>query len=161
VISIGFSYRSGNLVSWVIRKMTHSDVSHAWLLVDDVTLRGKIVMEAGFAGWETESYEQFLAQNTVVATIDMKCDLSKGIEAAREWLGSSYDFMGLLGAFVVIVGRWFKFMWHNPFNSSKTLFCSEAIARVLQEANYPGAASLDPGTVTPQDLYTFLKNSAS
>ena len=41
------------------------------------------------------------------------------------------------------------------------MFCSEAIVRTLQAANYPGASALDPASTTPEALLEFMEGQSA
>jgi hypothetical protein len=47
----------------------------------------------------------------------------------------------------------------NPFRSSRSMFCSESIARCMQWAGHPDARSFAPKETTPQDLLTFYRQA--
>jgi hypothetical protein len=160
MIQVGFSYRRGNLVSWLIRKITRSRVSHVWLAIMDPHFGSTIlVMEAEFTGWQMVDLTQFLKKNTIVSLIQPKVSLATGLQLSAKWLGEPYNFEGLLGAFIVVVGQWLKRKWKNPWESPKSVFCSEAIVRILQASNYPGAQNLDPGSASPGQILTFLEEA--
>ncbi len=72
-------------------------------------------------------------------------------------MGSAYDFGGLIGQAFVQLGRWFKRKVRNPLSSSRSMFCSESIARCMQWAEHPDAKSFTPKETTPQDLLTFYR----
>jgi hypothetical protein len=61
----------------------------------------------------------------------------------------------------MIVAGWCKRKIRNPLHDPDSMLCSEAIVRVLQAAQYPGAASLDPPSTTPEALLEFLDGQSS
>lgn len=157
MICVGFSTHSGNVVSRLIRWMTGSKASHTWLLVDDALFGTEMVMEATEVGFRFITYSRFKAEgNDIVTVVTPAFPLKPGMRQAAMWLGERYDFGGLLGSAVVLLGRWLRRKWKNPLGSSKAMFCSEAVVRVMQAAGYPGSAALDPESITPQDLLDFL-----
>lgn len=156
MIRVGFSYRNGNVLSKLIRKLTHSKTSHTWLLVDDSVLGSQIVIEASLAGFACVDYDYFKKKNQIVAVVEPKYSLDQGLKKIAKDLGEPYDYVGLFGQLVVIVGKWFRRKWHNPFVSKKSMFCSEAITMVLQGSDYPGAKLMVPSDTSPQDLLDFL-----
>jgi hypothetical protein len=158
MIRIGFSTVTSNLVSRIIRWFSRSKASHAWLLVSDETFGLELVMEASEMGFRLVPFESFKKKNTIVALFDPVVPLESGVKEAATWLGESYDFLGLFGALFVILGRWLKRKWKNPFHSSKSMFCSEAVVRVLQSVAYPGTEGMNPDSVTPQDLLDLLSS---
>jgi hypothetical protein len=158
VIQIGFSTHPGNWISAMIRFFTKSKVSHAWILLDDDYFGTKMVMEAvGIGGFRMVTYKTWLAEgNKVVQLINPLVPLDTSVKAAIDWLGDSYDRLGFWGYAWVLFGRWMKKRWRNPFRSSKEMTCSEAVTRIVQAANWPGAEELDPESTDPQTLMVFL-----
>jgi len=151
---IGFSTRNDNPLSKLIRWLTGSKCSHTWLLVDDPS--GQMVLQAEQTFVATP-WEQFNSGgNIIVALVDSAVPLDKGIADAKTWLGEKYDVEGLIGMFLVLVGRWFRVKLRNPLQNSKQLFCSEAVAKVLKESGYPGTENMDPSSTSPQDLYDLV-----
>lgn len=154
---IGFSTpKRFNPFSWAIRRITGSEASHAWFTYHDRDWDLPMVLDAHETGFRLITLDAFRARNKIVAIVATKQDLDPGLRQAALWLGSRYDFAGLIGMVVVLVGRWFKRRWRNPFRSSRSVFCSESVVRVLREVKYPGAENLDPESTTPQDLMEFL-----
>jgi len=116
-----------------------------------------MVMEATEVGFRYIPFSVFSGKNDVLEVITPPHPLDKGVHMANAWLGESYDFVGLFSTFFVIVGRWLKRKVKNPGQSSRAMFCSEAVTRVIQASEYPGTVDLDPASVTPQDLLDLLK----
>jgi len=157
MIRIGFSTHQNNVMSRLIRWFTGSKVSHTWLLIEDAFFGVEMVMEATETGFRLIPYTNFKAEgNDIVAVLDPAHPLDAGVRQAALWLGERYDFTGLFGSAFVLLGRWLKRKWRNPFDAPQSMFCSEAVTRVLQAAAYPGAQNLDPAATTPQDLLDFL-----
>jgi len=160
-VKVGFSTGLKNPLSWLIRTFTKSDVSHAWLLIEGAFMGHDMVMEAHETGYRLIPFFVFEKKTHVVRILTPKHPLEDGIQSQIDDLGSSYDFPGLFGNLFVIVGRWFKVKWRNPFGSSKAMFCSEAIVRAMQGCNYPGSEQLDPEATNPNDLIAFFQAESS
>lgn len=154
-IRIGFSTTAG-LLSWAIRAVTRSSVSHCFLLCEFYGV--PVAMEAHEREFRIQSFDVFCAQNKLLALVTPAVDLTPAMPDAAMWLGSGYDFAGLAGNLVVRAGRWMRRVWRNPFRSPDSQFCSEACTRVLQLAHHPGADMLDPEATAPQDLLMFLQS---
>ena len=158
-IRVGFSIRNGNALSWLIRKLTKSPVSHTWLLYYSEDFQCDMVLEATVEGFRTLPLEAFKAQgSTVIQIFAPKYSLDAGFAAMKDDIGERYDVDGLLGAFIPIMGAWFKRKWHNPFHSSKELFCSEAVTKCMQYSDYPDSSALIADDVNPKQLYDFFAN---
>jgi hypothetical protein len=156
VTRIGFSTGKGNPVSAIIRFFTGSRASHAWLLVHDPLFDMELVMEAHEVGFRLVPFKTFRKANRIVAIVDPQHPLDPGVREAAKWLGSQYDFRGLFGMMFVIAGRVFRRKWKNPFRSARSMFCSEAVVRVLRASGFPDATRLSAEDTTPQDLMDFF-----
>lgn len=152
---VGFS-TSTSPVSAVIRTLTRSRASHAWFLYRDTDLGLDMVLEAVGSGLRLIPFEVWRHHNRVVATVPLGRSLNQGLAHAVMWIGTRYDGGGLFGMAVVMVGRWFRRTWRNPWASSRALFCSEVVVRALQRDGFPGAERLDPEGTSPADLMAFL-----
>ena len=157
MVRVGFSTRTKNIFSRLIRWLTGSKTSHTWLLFEDSFFCLPMVMEATETGFRLIPYDNFKAEgNDIVAVIEPPYPLDEGVQQAARWLGERYDFTGLLGSVIVLLGRWFKRKWKNPLAASKAMFCSEAVVWVMRAAKYPGSEAFDPEATTPQDLLDFF-----
>src|SRR5512133_1012852 len=134
MVFVGFSSpRRWNPLSALIRAMTHSRTSHAWLLVEDPAFKLRLVLEAHSSGFRLISFTRFVKENVVVALVEPSAPLDAGLPAAGFWLGESFDVLGLFGIFLTLIGRWFRQRpWRNPFPTASALFCSESVVRVLR-----------------------------
>lgn len=157
-VQVGFS-TSGDLISRVIRFFTKATVSHTFLVIHSPLLLENMVIEAAWAGFRMTTMSRFKTKNTVVALMEPVVPLDRGLKRAVSWLGESYDYTGLFGmAYVIMLGRWLRRKVKNPGHNPHAVFCSEAVAMVLQESRYPGADELNPSETTPGDLYEFMRS---
>lgn len=158
---IGFSTTQA-LLSRVIRFFTRSPVSHAFLVYRDVDFEREMVMEAVGAGFRIVPLDRFEKHNTVVRIFTPRHPIDEGLRAAVDWLGESYDSGGLLGMALLLLARSLKLRLkrRNVLASSRSLFCSEAVARACRASRYPGFR-LDPETTSPQDLFAFFSAEAA
>ena len=159
MVYVGFSTpRRWNPLSALIRAMMRSRVSHAWLLVEDPLFELRLVLEAHSTGFRLISFANFVRDNKVVAIAAPAHPVEPGLPEAGGWLGDQFDVLGLFGIFLTLVAGWFRRKaWRNPFTSSRALFCSEAVVRVLKAARYPGAGRLGDETTTPAELLAFFE----
>lgn len=161
MVRIGFSTHHHNPLSWLIRTITGSDVSHAWLLLDDSVYGLQLVMEATEGGFRLIPFETFRRSNEVVYLFNPAQSLEAGARQYVNKVGSGYDYAGLFGTIFVLIGRWFHKRIRNPFRSTTVMFCSEAVVDVMQASGYPGTSGMDPDSVTPEDLLKFLRSDGS
>jgi hypothetical protein len=154
MVRVGFS-TSEHFISRLIRKLTRSKASHTFFIFYDETLAETMVMDAHFGGYRTLPLHNFGGK--IIADIELKQCGEEAVKAAAQWLGAGYDTKALIGGLKVVIGRWFKRKWKNPWNDARKLMCSEAVTKALIAANYPGADKLTPEDTTPQDLLDFLQ----
>ncbi len=157
-VRIGFSTTT-NPLSGLIRWLTRSKVSHAFLVYYDVDFRRDMVMEAEHRGFRIVPFDRFSEHNTVIAVFEPRSSLDEGLVKAVDWLGEDFDVRGLFRMAWLIVSRGLKararLRRRNLLVGTRSLFCSEAVARVLLGARYPGF-DRDPETTSPEDLYEFF-----
>jgi hypothetical protein len=159
MVFVGFSTpRRWNPLSALIRAMTGSRTSHAWLLIEDPIFQLRLVLEAHSSGFRLVSFTRFVKDNKVTALVATAHPLGPGLPVAGEWLGEGFDVLVLFGIFLILVARWFSQRpWRNPFPTASALFCSESVVRTLKAARYPGAVALGDETTTPGELLAFLR----
>lgn len=161
--AIGFS-RARGWSAWfsrIVRALTKSPVSHVWILYHDADFQALMIIEAHAKGFRLVPYTMFIRENEVVAIYRPRINIDAGLPEAAKWLGTYYDYAGLVGMAVVIFGRWLKKRWRNPWRSSRSQFCSEAVVRVLQYAKYPGIEHLDSETTDPKQLLDLFNSDGS
>ena len=160
-VSIGFSTpKSFNPVSWVVRKFTKSKASHTWFMYYDLDFEMWMVMEAHELGFRLIPFERFRSKNNVVGVFTTRTSLSEGLKWAAQWLGTAYDFAGLVGMAWVVLGRIFKRRWRNPLQNSHAMFCSEMALTVLQSSSVGWAKEAEPHETSPQDLLDMFEAEA-
>jgi hypothetical protein len=161
-VCVGFSTAKGpgGLVSRLICWLVQSPASHVWLLYYDELLASWLVLEAHETGYRIVPFPFFKRKNNIVCILRPSHSLLVGLPESAQWLGSHYDFAGLFGMIVVVLGRILKRTWRNPFRSSRAQFCSEAVTRILHAAKYPGATVLHPDDCDPRQLFYFLKRTS-
>ncbi len=155
---IGFSTTDA-LLSRLIRRLTRSSVSHAWLVYRDVDFDREMVMEAVGAGFRIVPLDKFAQHNRIVEIVTPRHPIDEGLKAAVDWLGEGYDAKGLVGMALLLLLRAFRRRTRRARNliaSPRALFCSEAVARACRACAYPGFER-DPETTSPQDLYAFFQ----
>jgi hypothetical protein len=118
-----------------------------------------MVMEATQGGFRLVPFTRY--EKSLVALVEPRFSIDYGLTKAVDWLGEGYDYAGLFGMAWVEFGRWLGRKWRNPWRDSKTMFCSEAVARVLVESNYPGTSCWDPQSVDPERLLKLFEEEAA
>jgi hypothetical protein len=134
--------------------------SHAFFIYHDVDWSADMVMEAHEVGFRLIPLAHFEKKNEIVASFVPKASLESGLrEVALTYLGTHYDFGGLIGSAFLLLGRWLKRKWHNPLQDARSVFCSEAVVIAMQKSKYPGADGLEARDTTPQDLLNFFEKT--
>lgn len=119
----------------------------------------QMVLEEAAFGYSMCTLSNKVTNSQVVAIMPVqdKCPrVGDAVIKSMDWLGQRYDYTGLFGMAVVELGRFLKHKWRNPFASGHTMFCSESVTRVLQDAGYPNASVLVPNETDPEMLRKFL-----
>jgi len=162
-VRVGFSIAKGpmGLFSKLIMAVSGSKASHAWLVYFDERFAQEMVLEAHETGFRMIPFVTFARKNNIRRVVRPKVLLDAGLPTVGKFLGQSYDFAGLFGMIWVELGQRFKKRWKNPFRSSRSQFCSEAVCRVLRAVNYPGVATLDPEMCDPQTLWELFDADGS
>jgi hypothetical protein len=160
-VIIGFSTpKKWKLLSWAIKFLTKSEVSHAWFLVDDPVFGIRMVMDSYLTGLRLIPLEHFLEGNRVVYFATPLWNLDKGLLFQSREIGDKYDLWGLAGmAYVSLMWRWFKKKVKNPLAQPGAMFCSEAVVRVLQFSGFPDSTAIEPESTNPGELLQFFKES--
>lgn len=157
---IGFSTPNYfNPVSWLIRKITKSEVSHAWVVFTSEMDDCEMVREAHELGFRQITFEHFKKHNNVVQLIPLDVDATPGLRMLGQHLGEAYDYPGLLGMGPVELFRWMKHKfpwWHyqitNPWHWANHMFCSASMVDFLHECKSKMGDDLIPDNISPQEL---------
>jgi hypothetical protein len=156
VIRFGFS-TSNWWVSRLIRWVTRSRVSHAFILIENEPILGDIVLEAAAIGFRISTKTMLTSGTTTIfQLVDPVLPLESAVQTAVAWLGERYNYEGLFGEAWVALWRRFGRRVKNPLRNSRSMFCSEAVVYILQAAHYPEADALDPQSTSPEDLLVYL-----
>lgn len=157
-VRIGFSTpRFFNPVSWAVRTLTGSRASHAFFVYFDKDWGMDCVLEAHEVGFRVVPFEHFRRNNRIVKLVTPQHSIEAGLrDVANHYLGSMYDFAGLIGMAVVMLGRWLKLKWRSPFRGARNVFCSEAVILAMKAS--PGYENLPlDSDSSPQDLLNYFE----
>jgi hypothetical protein len=161
---IGFSTpKAFNPVSWLIRKVTKSQVSHAWVVYHSDLFDLEMVMEAHELGFRSLTLEHFKAKNKIVLLHPIDVDVTPGLRLLAVHLGDTYDYAGLFGMGIVLIQqrlrgffkKWKK-RFKNPWQSANKYFCSEAVVTMLQASNSRMVEDVMAENTSPQMLMDIL-----
>ena len=155
---IGFSTSKTSWVSKIIRWFTDGRASHCFFIYRDTDWNRDMVLESTQGGYKTTPFENY--KSSLIAEFTPKYDIEVGLAKSIDWLGEGYDYKGLFGMAWVELGRWLRRKWVNPWRGADTMFCSEAVARVLIESRYPGTKGWDPQSIDPEMLQRFFEKES-
>jgi hypothetical protein len=157
-VKIGFS-TSNSAISGVIRAATKAKCSHTYIVFDDIPLVGHEVYQALWDGFNMGTRAHV---GDIVCEVAVDVDPASALAICRKWLGTPYDYLGLVGEAPVQVGRMFGQRWPNELGGVHHMFCSEAATYMLQYAPMGNSElkaallKLDPRATSPQDLLEAL-----
>ena len=151
---VGFSYAKGimGFFSRIIMFFSGAKASHAWMLYFDHDFCMDMVMDAHETGIRVIPFSKFLQKNNIVEIYTPRLSIDAGLKSAAQWVGTPYDYQGLLGMLWVEIGHWFKRKWKNPLATTKMVFCSKWCVLTMQAAKYPGTTNMDPDDTDPWTL---------
>jgi hypothetical protein len=155
---IGFSRPKSWLVpfSWIIRLVTWSPVSHAYVRYYDSYANTWVIFQASGLVINMVSQEMFLTKDEVYAEFeipiseDMK---QKIVQNSINKCGTPYGIWQIFGFAWILFMRLFGKSVKNPFYSSSSYFCSELVGDILIEV---GDKNIDPSAMTPKDDMNYL-----
>jgi hypothetical protein len=151
---IGFSTSKTSWISRIIRWFTGGKSSHTAVVYWDTDFERDMIMGATDGGFKITPFSHY--EKSLVAIYTPKYPIDVGLKKAVDWLGEGYDYGGLFGMAWVELGRWLKRKWRNPWRDSKTMFCSEAVARIM-DSGYPGTKGWDAQSIDPEMLIEFFE----
>lgn len=157
-MQIVFSKRN-SFVSWLIRFMTSSNVSHVSIHFTGV--ESNWMVDSTGQGVKPGWWNYFKSKNTIVKTfgiINIEKELLENVvdNALDKMVGRKYDYFSLLGFGIsIIVYKIFRKKIKNIFGSSKLYFCSEFILRVSKTIEEQTKVKIYEGNfelTSPNDL---------
>lgn len=142
--------------SWLIRLVTWSPVSHAYVKYYDAYTGRWIVFQASGLSVNLIGQDAFDAKEYVYEEFTIPVsDTTKlaVIQGAVDKLGSPYAIGQVVGFIWILLMRLFHKKVSNPFYEKSSYFCSELVSNILDEI---GVGDVDPSTMSPIDVRNFL-----
>ena len=143
----------------LIRKILGCPINHAFILYEDELWGG---------WWATDILlrvqnipaEKARERYSYVECYESNIDLTPGLRTLRDYVGTTYDFKGLLwGIFRLLIWKWFKIEILKPFHSLSKLVCTEGVAEVLKNSSVPSTEKWEPSNIDPYNLRLFMMGS--
>lgn len=162
-ITIGFS-TTKNYLSRLIRRVTASPCSHAFIVFTDSSLKMRMVMQAEAWGFEVRPLKRWIENNILVAEfkpVTTGGRLEKPLYKIAGYLGVKYDYENaFFSGLKSLLERWHKSRFTLKLaRSPHKLMCSEAVTRFLAYAKFEAVKGLDPESTSPGELLKILLNS--
>lgn len=157
---IGFS-RDNSFKSKLIRWVTRSPVSHAFICYDSPIWGPNVIVHATARGIVVEPYERAMKGQTV-KLFELEHDMSSGFAAVREYLTAGYDFRSVIWNGILYVLFWLtgaRFLWKLIARNAARVSCSEFGVLWLQGAEFPESKELDAELTHPGMLLEFATES--
>jgi len=144
-------------VSQAIRWVTGSRVSHVaiGLSWEDVP----VIVEATTGGVKNSPRVLWAKDHILVAEYTFKPSVVVDLSEAIATIGAAYDYVGLAGYLVVLLGRRLGRKLKNPLASEKAMVCSEFVLCLNKEKTIPEWKDLDPEATTPEDLFRICEKA--
>ncbi len=137
--------------SKVIRKLTHSDVNHAFVAYKSREWGGWWAVQTDERGSVKVPVEN-VKYEYIECYEFPELDLKSAMPRMRDVVGDKYDWEGI-GGFMIKLAAWrlFNRKIVNPLHQTGDLFCSEMVTTFLQRADdmYGWAMKLNPAGVAP------------
>lgn len=153
-ITIGFS-TTRLLISGLIRRITRSSCSHAFIAFYDRDLEMRMVMQAQSWGFELRPWKRWVRENILVAEFrPVSHPMERALQAIAHRLGTKFNYRSaILIGIRSILASWYKNRFTLNINQSPwKLTCSEAVIRFLRNAKYEAVSTLNPETTSPGRL---------
>jgi hypothetical protein len=156
-VLICFSTGSG-WISRAIRKLTDSPVSHCFVLYESRLWGGWWAVQVDKHGPRKIVAKRALGKS--VRCFECSASLARGLRAVREYVGSSYDFLGIFG-FLLKALAWkvFRINTPNTVQSKSAWFCSEFVAAIFNASKLKDWKARDAASVDPGDPLSYVLTS--
>ncbi|RLI86340.1 MAG: hypothetical protein DRP01_04425 [Archaeoglobales archaeon] len=157
--TVGFSFDTNDLISWLIRLFMWSKISHTFLVIPN----NKII-EATAKGVVVRDFKKYLKPDKryrLYKPVNLDNVPEKVAAVTAQYVGKSYGFLQLFG---ILLGMSFRCVFRRdlPFAIFKRgLVCSELVWLYLMELHEVSDAFDDfrRNFVTPEDLRSRIKET--
>lgn len=155
---VGFS-TSPALISELIEKITHADVSHAFFILDTDEV-GALVYQSVAGGPQITTLQEFLKDHTIVRKFAPKINVSDAVRRSiARYVGYGYDFAADLSDGLTDLARDAGLRWQADFAGKHDSECAALVVRTLRlcvDPGYPEIDTLDPHHIEPGQLDQFM-----
>lgn len=145
--------------SKLIRKITESKWSHAWL---EFECKGELLaLQSGFGGVEIYPAKKIRKEYPKHIIYRNEFDPSNGFKWGFNHLGYGYDYGVIVNAIILILfklTKW-KWLWKILLKNASKFSCSEFACLFLQKCEIQGLDKYEAEFTTPFDLSEFCEKS--
>lgn len=154
---LGFSSHTG-IFAWLIKKVTASHVSHAYIRIPNFHGTDDMVFQASGLAVNYCNYEYFITKTKVVEEYEMQVSdeqYEKAMTLMAKAAGKPYSMREIYGYLYVLFMREYRYKRvENPFgDGDKSYVCSELAAESI--------GAKDPESMTPEDLRRYCKKTGN
>jgi hypothetical protein len=121
-----------------IRDKTKDIPTHSWAAGYSEDLGCVIVLESSWYGYRPSEWSIWLKSHRIIdAYHNTKKDMTTAVKWAGKQLGRNYDYRAFVTFLFKYLVYYFSLKWvHHPFETPKSLHCSEAKTRFVQQEGY-------------------------
>ena len=159
MITLLFSTSDG-IASWFIRKMGRSKASHCAIGAEMYGV--PVIVEDTVGGVRVYPRKRWIGGKRIIGEYRFVPNMEDGLRHAIGHVGDEYDYVGLLGYFWVLMGRWLNKKWRNPLAKASAAVCSEFILELDPRREFiPEWKQLVASSTMPQDLLKCCEGGTS
>jgi len=150
-MKIAFTYRDDNYFSKLVRKITKSEWSHTFIIMDDYLSDDEVIFESAFGhGVHLNLLSKYI-DNPHVGIKVFEVDEGKALHGMKKLIGKRYGYFQSVG---FLIKKLFN-MDKNP--SKQGQWCSELVLTILLETSDANLFKhLPMNSASPEDIYQIL-----
>ena len=162
VITLIFSTASG-ILSWLIRRFQGKNAKASHCAIGTEMHGIPVVIEDTVGGVRIYPRDRWIKEHRLVEEYAfLPPNMEDGVRHTIEHVGDKYNYAGLFGYLWVMLGRWLRHKWHNPFASTRKDVCSGFILEMDPDRILvPEWKSLIASETIPEDLRQICATGAS
>lgn len=152
-MKIGFCYpKTFNPISWLIKKITKSNWSHCFIVLDQNVGDDALILESHmYGGIKLNLLSKYSNHNFELYSLNGS---GYSVEPLKPYIGYVYGYTQLFGYVIAKIFRLKK----NPITWD--IVCSELVLKFLKEGSLSNEFNdLEINSATPQDIYDIVVKS--
>lgn len=159
---IGFATNKHSQISKLIRWVTRSPWSHAFLIADKIEDR-VYLLEANEFGTEYRLFNEYSNKDVVPVEIwepiSPEVDVSQAVEdTSDKFLGMMYGYLEFISiGFKILARNYLGIKYESPIHQGA--ICSQVVAYYVRSLHPSGYAEFNLQEITPAELYDLVTTS--